>query len=174
MIHDACLIIWCVWVLTDIIYEQFHRFTTHTAVTQARRAFVHWVALPRGAEKRRLRSLASEGSGEQGARFQVVLWCFSEVILSPCRKGANVNFFDSKGKLNFIKTTSAIWCKPAKKAVWRWLGRCLHINTWICCTPIRDNWMLPSTPLRIGVVKTQRTSFVCYYSAKGRLYVWKD
>ena len=93
--------------LIDISYEQFHRVETDPAVAQARRAFVHREALPLRTEDRGLRSAASEGSGKQGARFQAFLRCTGQVTRWRCRKGANVNFFDSKGSFCFMKTTSA-------------------------------------------------------------------
>ena len=78
-------------------HEYFHHTKTHPAVTKARHPQVPIVTLPRGAEEGRLRPAAAEGSGEQGAGVQVLLRCVGEVSRLICRKGANVNFFDSKG-----------------------------------------------------------------------------
>lgn len=98
--------------LTIIIYilnnEHIHHTEADPAITQARHPQVPIVTLSGGAEEGRLRSLAAEGSGEQGAGVQALLRCIGEVRHLIHRKGANVNFFDSKGNTRHMKIISAI------------------------------------------------------------------
>lgn len=90
--------------------EYIHHAEADPAVTQARHPQVPLVALAGGAEEGRLRPAAAEGSGEQGAGVQALLRGIGEVLLLLLRKGANVNFFDSKGNPHHTQITSAISC----------------------------------------------------------------
>lgn len=90
--------------------EYIHHTEADPAITQTRHPQVSIVTLSGGAEEGRLRSFAEEGSGEQGSGVQALLRCIGEVRHVIHRKGANVNFFDSKGNAHHMKIISAILC----------------------------------------------------------------